>query len=407
MVTKFTIPGGRARKAAAVAVVLCVQLLYCKAMFSFYLPRVLLLFAVLIPASNAVAAFEEIEQGHPDIRVEQLFTGLGVPWGMAFIDKQRLLISSRSGRLHLADLESRSVMAVNGLPRIAAEGQGGLLDVATGPGFASDGWIYFTYSKALPDGNATTLARARLDGQQLRQWQDLLVTDSAASGGRHFGSRIAFDEQGYLYFGVGDRGERDPAQDLSNHIGSILRLHLDGSLPTDNPFIGVAGARHETWSFGHRNPQGMAYDRVNKRLWSIEHGPRGGDEINLILPGRNYGWPVISHGKEYWAPLQVGEGTSKPGMEQPHKVYIPSIAPSSLMLYDGAAFPHWRGNLFSGALKLRHLNRVEVSDTGDITGEERLLEDLGERIRNVIQGPDGFIYLSTDSGRILRIRPAT
>jgi glucose/arabinose dehydrogenase len=370
-------------------------------------PRALfLLLLIACPGFAHAAAPTIVKQGNPDFIVEQLFSGLGVPWGMALVADQRLLVTERSGQARLLDLKSGKQTTVQGLPEILAAGQGGLLDVATGPDFARDGWIYFTYCKAVGDDPATTLARARFDGARLIDWQDLLVTDSATSSGQHFGSRIAFDLQGHVYFGVGDRGERHAAQDLRNHQGTIMRLELDGSVPPDNPFSGDSSARAEAWSYGHRNPQGMAYDAQTRRLWSIEHGPRGGDEINLVLPGRNYGWPVVSHGKEYWAPLSIGEGTSKPGMQDPHKVYIPSIAPGSLMFYHGDAFPAWRGNLFAGALKLRHLNRVSLAPNGEVVGEERLLEDLGERIRALLQGPQGWIYLSTDSGRILRLRPA-
>ncbi len=394
------------------AVVLCVQLLYCKAMFTISrwqgLQRSLLsLLILLLPVSAIAQSFTRVAQENPDIRLEQLASGLGVLWGMTFVGPQRLLINERAGQARLLNLETGVTTLLSGLPGVVAEGQGGLLDVVTGPDYARDGWIYFTYSKPDRDEAATTLARARLDGLQLVDWQDLLITDSATSSRQHFGSRIAFDRDGHVFFGVGDRGDRAAAQDLSNHQGTIMRLNLDGSLPADNPFIGVADARDEIWSYGHRNPQGMAYDSDNKRLWSIEHGPRGGDEINRVLPKRNYGWPVISHGKEYWAPMAVGEGTSKAGMEQPYKVYIPSIAPGSLMLYRGAAFPKWRGSLFAGALKLRHLNRIGLSESGEVIDETRLLEDLDERIRAILEGPNGWIYLSTDSGRILRIRPAS
>jgi glucose/arabinose dehydrogenase len=279
-----------------------------------------------------------------------------------------------------------------------------LLDIAIGPP-GSEGWIYFTYSKAANSEATTALARARLDGERLVDWQDLLVTDAATGTRRHFGSRIAFDDQGHVFFGVGDRGVRDNAQNTGNHAGSIMRLDLDGSVPADNPFVGDAKVRDEIWSFGHRNPQGLLFDSPTQRLWEIEHGPRGGDEINLILEGRNYGWPVVSHGKEYWGPLAVGEATSKPGMEDPRKVYIPSIAPGSLLLYRGEAFPEWRGDLFSGALKLQHLNRISLSADGQAIAEERLLEDLGERIRALAESPEGWIYFSTDSGRIMRLRP--
>ncbi|MDH3220759.1 MAG: PQQ-dependent sugar dehydrogenase [Gammaproteobacteria bacterium] len=368
-------------------------------------PLLQLLLALVVVTPVAAQTYPEVEQDYPGIRVEQVSSGLGVPWGIAFVSPRQLLVSERSGRLRLLDIENNSIVTLSGSPGVVAEGQGGMLDVAVGPGYADDGWIYFTYSKRSGSEAATTLARARLQQTRLVDWQDLLITDTATDTRRHFGSRIAFDDQGHVFFGVGDRGKRDMAQDLGNHIGTIMRLNLDGSVPADNPFVGIAKARDEIWSYGHRNPQGLLFDRGTGRLWSIEHGPRGGDEINLIEKGRNYGWPVISYGKEYWGPVAVGEGTSKPGMEQPRKVYIPSIAPGSLMLYRGDAFPAWRGSLFAGALKLQHINRVALSETAEATAEERILGDLGERIRALIQGPDDFIYFSTDSGRILRIRP--
>ncbi len=358
-------------------------------------------------AANPLAAqqFREIEQGYPGVRVEQLFSDLGIPWGMAFISSQQLLVTERSGRMRLLDIKNLASVDLSGMPEVVAEGQGGMLDVAVGPNYDSDGWIYFTYSKPSNGEAATTLARARLDQNRLVNWQDLLVTDTATDERKHYGSRIAFDDNGHVFFGVGDRGKRDLAQDLSNHIGTIMRLNLDGSVPSDNPFYGNTGTRVEIWSFGHRNPQGLVFDTQTSRLWEIEHGPRGGDEINLIEKGHNYGWPVISHGKEYWGPVSIGEGTSKPGMEQPRKVYIPSIAPGSLMLYRGDAFPEWHGNLLAGALKLTHLNRITISESGMAIGEERILEDLNERIRALALSPEGWIYFSTDSGRILRMLP--
>ena len=353
----------------------------------------------------AAQQFREIEQGYPGIRVEEVVNGLGIPWGMAFISPHQILITERAGRVLLLDINKFAFVDLRNAPEVVAEGQGGMLDVAVGPNFESEGWIYFTYSKRSSGEAATTLARARLGQNQLVDWQDLLVTDTATDKRQHFGSRIAFDANGHVFFGVGDRGKRSMAQDLSNHIGTIMRLNLDGSVPSDNPYFGIPGTRSEVWSFGHRNPQGLAFDVPTSRLWEIEHGPRGGDEINLITKARNYGWPVISHGKEYWGPIAVGEGTSKPGMEQPRKVYIPSIAPGSLIMYQGDAFPEWRGNLFAGALKLRHLNRIELSEPGQVINEERILEDLNERIRALAISPEGLIYFSTDSGRILRILP--
>ena len=390
------------------ALVLCAPLLYCKAMSTrkrstCWCGLPWLLFA-LLPAL-AQAEIRQLDSGYPGVRAEQLVRGLGVPWGMTFVSPSEILLTERRGRVRLFDIQSLVLREVEGAPDVVAAGQGGLLDVAVGPGYAEDGWIYFTYSKPVDGEAATTLSRAQLEGSRLGNWQELLVTDSVTNSSRHFGSRITFDERGHVFFGVGDRGERDLAQDTRNHIGAVIRLRLDGSIPSDNPFVDNPAVRDEIWSFGHRNPQGLIYDQPTRRLWLIEHGPRGGDEINLVLPGRNYGWPIISYGKEYWGPLAVGEGTHKDGMEQPVKYYDPSIAPGSLMLYRGSAFLDWQGNLFSGALKLRHLNRVPLSAAGQATGEERLLEGLGERIRALIEGPDGLIYLSTDSGQILRLSP--
>ena len=347
----------------------------------------------------------EVSHDIPGVVVEQLAQNLGIPWGMTFLSSNQLLFSERAGQLKVLDLNDLGITRLENVPTVAAIGQGGMLDVAVGPDYARNGWIYITYSKAVSSGAATTLARTRITKNRLSDWQDLLVTDSASDGGRHFGSRITFDDQGHVFFGVGDRGERDPAQELGNHMGSIMRLNLDGGIPQDNPFVGKPSARDEIWSYGHRNPQGLFYHRATQRLWSIEHGPRGGDEINLVHRGLNYGWPVISHGKEYWGPVSIGEGTSKAGMEQPLKVYIPSIAPGSLIVYTGDAFPQWRGNLFAGALKLEHLNRVTLSRTGRPVDEERLLEDFDERIRALLESVEGWIYLSTDSGKILRLKP--
>ncbi|MBT4265968.1 MAG: PQQ-dependent sugar dehydrogenase [Deltaproteobacteria bacterium] len=338
-------------------------------------------------------------------QVNQIASVNNVPWGMVFISPSDILFTERSGRIAILNRQSESIRPVSGGPEVMSSGQGGLLDVAVAPGYVPGDWIYFTYSKQQKGRGVTKLARARLDRYQLVDWRDVLITKSASGTSRHFGSRIAFDGTGHLYFTVGDRGVRPNGQNLTTHAGSILRLHLDGRVPENNPFVKQHDALPEIWSYGHRNPQGIAYDMNTHRLWAIEHGPRGGDEINLILPGRNYGWPIISHGKEYWSPAQVGEGTEKEGMEQPVKVYIPSIAPGSLILYSGKAFRSWKGNLLAGALKLTHLNRVTLDKAGRAVSEERLLESLGERIRGLIESPEGWLYLSTDSGLILSLRP--
>ena len=351
-------------------------------------------------------------------QVTQVATGLGIPWGMSFQSENEILFTERKGRLGIVNIDSGEVNYLSGLPEIIANGQGGLMDVAKPINNEIADWTYFTYVKPIDAaGNGeTTLARAHISKDGIFDWQDLLVTHSlfgvifdvtgiAWGSDRHFGSRIAFDNT-HLYFSIGDRGNRPNGQNLETHAGSILRLNVDGSVPQDNPFVDVKGARNEIWSYGHRNPQGLFWDGVNQRLWSIEHGPRGGDELNLIERGANYGWPIISYGKEYASFRSVGEGTHKEGMEQPKKFYIPSIAPGSLMQYTGEAFPEWQGDLFAGALKLRHINRIELDQEGNTIAEERLMEDLNERIRALLQSPEGWIYFSTDSGNIYVIKPS-
>jgi glucose/arabinose dehydrogenase len=366
----------------------------------------LLCLLALLPLQSYAASPQLIKSENVTFTLEKITDGLGIPWGMAFISNTRLLITEREGSIKLLDTQSNSFIPVQGAPAVLAKGQGGLLDVAVPPDFTAGDWIYFTFVRDKDGEGVTVLARAKLDANKLVQWQDLLETQSATGTGFHFGSRIAFDETGHVYFGVGDRGERPNSQELTNHAGSVMRLFRDGRVPQDNPFTQRTDALPEIWSYGHRNPQGMAYDSTHKSLWLIEHGPRGGDEINLVLPGRNYGWPVISYGKEYWGPLAVGEGTHREGMEQPIKQYTPSIAPGSLLLYTGDAFPGWRGNLFAGALKLQHINRITLSADGKAIGEERLLEDLKQRIRALAQGPKGWLYFSTDSGEIYVMKPA-
>jgi len=339
------------------------------------------------------------------LRLEQVSAELGIPWGLSFISARHLLVTDRNGPIRRVDIETGKTTLLKNTPEVLAEGQGGMLDVAISPRFKKDGWIYFTYVKGIDGLGATALARAKLNDDTFTNWQDLLVSRSVTTTSHHYGSRIAFDDEGHVYFGVGDRGVRENAQDLSNHVGSIMRLNLDGSVPDDNPHKQNKKLLPEVWSYGHRNPQGMAYDSETKRLWSIEHGPRGGDEINLIKPGVNYGWPKISYGKEYWGPFAAGEATHAPGMAQPVKFFDPSIAPGSLLIYNAEAFPGWRGNLLSGALKLQHINRIVLSEKGEFIKEERLLEDLGERVRALALDYQGWVYFSTDSGKLYRLRP--
>ena len=356
-----------------------------------------------LPVAAAVPT--TIQSESMSLRLEQVTDGLGIPWGMTFLSANQLLVTEREGSVRRIDIDSGHVSQLDNVPAVLADGQGGLLDVALSPDYTKDGWIYFTYVKDIDGKGVTVLARAKLTAESFSDWQELLVTKSTTDTTHHYGSRITFDDSGHVYFSVGDRGVRDNAQNLANHAGAIMRLNLDGSIPADNPFSTNRQLLPEVWSFGHRNPQGMAFDAKNHRLWSIEHGPRGGDEINLIQAGANYGWPIISYGKEYWGPVAVGEGTHRKGMEQPVKVYIPSIAPGSLLLYSADALPGWKGNLFAGALKLQHINRIVLSEQGEVIKEERLLEDLAERIRALAQSPQGWLYFSTDSGKIYRLRP--
>lgn len=331
--------------------------------------------------------------------VEKIASLNGVPWGLSSVDSQYLLITERKGKISLLDLKSKLVKPLFSPPDVVAMGQGGLLDVAKSP--FEDNAFYFTFSTASKNAIETALAKAYLKDQQLVNWQVLFTSHSGSNGGRHFGSRITFDEQS-LYLSIGDRGERDNGQDLSTHAGSILRLTPDGQPAVDNPFISDKQIQDEIWSYGHRNPQGLFYDALSKHLWSIEHGPRGGDEINLIKRKANYGWPITSHGKEYWGPLAVGEGLEKEGIESPHKVYIPSIAPGSIVLYRGNLHPSLNGKLLAGALKLTHINILTLEGE-EIIAEQRVLEHLGERIRDIELGPKGEIYFSTDSGNIYHL----
>lgn len=361
-------------------------------------------FKSLILSLMLVVSNQAWSQAKVVFQVETLATGLGVIWAMEFLDEHTLIFTVRSGRVGIMDSETQDVRWLSGLPPIHTQGQGGLLDVKASPNYLQDQWLYFTYSHPLANSAVTALARAQLDGDKLVNWQDLILTQSSSNSHQHWGSRIAFDHQGHVFFGIGDRGIRDESQNTLSHTGSILRLTLDGDIPQDNPFVNNPDVLDEIWSFGHRNPQGMAFDSARQQLWSNEHGPRGGDEINLIERGQNYGWPEVSQGKEYWGPVAIG-ATHKDGMIDPIKVFTPSIAPGSLLVYSGRAFPQWQGHFFSGALALRHLNRVVIDQQYKAVEEERLLEELNERIRALAEDTAGRIYFSTDSGQIKRLVP--
>ena len=331
--------------------------------------------------------------------------GLEHPWALAFLPDGRMLVTERPGRLRVI-AGGRVQAPVAGVPQVVARGQGGLLDVALHPDYGHNGWLYLSYAAAGPRGAHTAVLRARLDGDRLVDQRVIFAGNNTASSSHHFGSRLAFDDDGKLYVTVGERGDSDKAQELDSHNGTTVRLNDDGSVPGDNPFVDTAGARPEIYSYGHRNPQGMARHPGTGAIWLHEHGPKGGDEINIVRPGVNYGWPVITYGRAY-SGFSIGEGTRKRGMAQPLWYWVPSIAPSGMAFYTGDRFPGWRGSLFVGALKDQLLSRLDVAG-GKIVAEERILTGVIGRIRDVRQGPDGLIYLLTDNGddALYRLEPA-
>jgi glucose/arabinose dehydrogenase len=351
-----------------------------------------------------VAADEPIVSEQATFELVTVASGLDHPWGMAFLPEGGVLITERDGALRL--LKGGALEPVAGVPEVAASGQGGLLDVALHPDFASNRFVYLSYAGPGEDGAATTVARARLGDGALDELEVIFRAAPEIRSSKHFGSRLLFDRAGYLYVTAGERGSGARAQDLSQHPGSVLRLNDDGSVPEDNPFVGRAGALPEIFAYGHRNPQGMALHPETGAIWTQEHGPRGGDEVNIERPGANYGWPVITYGIDY-SGAPVGEGTHKEGMEQPVHYWVPSIAPSGMAFYTGDAFPEWQGDLFVGALKFELLVRLEL-DGERVVAEERLLEGEIGRIRDVEVGPDGFLYVLTDEsdGGLYRLEPA-
>ncbi|WP_047396150.1 PQQ-dependent sugar dehydrogenase [Chitinibacter sp. ZOR0017] len=348
---------------------------------------------------------------HP-LQVSILAQGLAHPWGLAFLPDGRMLVTERPGRLRLisrsGELDPRSI---GGLPPIAVIGQGGLLDVAVHPDFARNRWVYLAYSGPEGQGYATQVVRGRLSegaaGPRLDNLQQIYRQRPGSSAGQHFGARLAFDPQGFLYITQGDRGDMQRAQRPDDLAGKIIRLHDDGRFPADNPWASSKDARAMIYSLGNRNVQGAAIHPRTGELWATEHGPQGGDELNIIRAGRNYGWPVITYGRNYGLGTAIGEGTHKSGMTQPQYQWTPSIAPSGLAFYQGNAFPGWRGNLLLGALKYQMLVRLEL-DGERVVHEERLLKDQFGRIRDVRVGPDGLVYLLTDEddGKLLQLAPA-
>ena len=360
--------------------------------------------------TTASAAPQTYPSSAGNLTVETIATGLANPWALAFLPDGRLVVTERAGRMRIVGKDGKLSSPLAGVPQVAARGQGGLHDVVLDHDYAQNNTIYFCFAEPVDGGARTALARAKLIDGATPQLDDVKVIfhqDGPLSRGNHFGCRIVQTPDGNLFLTMGDHFTyRNEAQNLANHLGKIVRIRPDGSVPPDNPFVNRTGAKPEIWSYGHRNSQGAAINPQTGKLWEHEHGPRGGDEINIPEAGKNYGWPVIGYGIDYDG-TKIHESTQKAGMEQPIRYWVPSIAPSGMAFYTGDLLPTWRGSLFVGALAGQILVRLELK--GDKVGsEERLLRTLNERIRDVRMGPDGALWLATDNsaGRILRLAPA-
>ncbi|CAG0948901.1 Aldose sugar dehydrogenase YliI [Methylophilaceae bacterium] len=343
------------------------------------------------------------QTGVEKVHVQTITDELNSPWSLAFLPDGRMLVTEKPGSLRIIENGKLVPQPVAGVPKVVDSGQGGLLDVALHPRYSENGWIYLTYSARGQGGSGLEVFRGKLAGNQLVEGKVIFRQSPKINSNKHFGSRIVFDREGYLYVTMGERGEQDRAQKLGEHIGKVVRLMDDGTVPKDNPFIGKAGALPEIYSYGHRNVQGAAIHPVTGAIWTNEHGPQGGDEINILKAGTNYGWPVITYGVNYFTGTKIGEGTHKPGMAQPLYKWVPSIAPSSMAFYTGDKFPGWKGSLFVGSMKFQTLVRLTL-DGDRVASEERLLDGIG-RLRDVRQGPDGLLYLLT-SDRLLQLQPA-
>jgi glucose/arabinose dehydrogenase len=374
--------------------------------------RLSIAFAVALIALPAGAGAQTYQSSAGALSVTTVASGLVHPWALAFLPDGRMLVTERPGRMRIVTPDGKLSAPLQGVPKMFAVSQGGLHDVVLDRGFAQNKTIYFCFAEPVAEGartgGRTALARATLAGDRLDGVKVIFHQHGPLSSGNHFGCRIAQTADDNLFLTMGEHfTDRDEAQNLSGHLGKIVRIRPDGSVPSDNPFVGRSDAKPEIWSFGHRNSQGAAIHPVTGKLWENEHGPRGGDEVNIPQPGKNYGWPVICYCVNYDG-TPVGSGkAAMPGMEQPIKYWVPSIAPSGMAFYHGDLFPAWKGSLFVGALVAKMLVRLSL-DGETVTGEERLLRDLGERIRDVRNGPDGALYLLTDNsnGRILRVAPA-
>ena len=335
--------------------------------------------------------------------LQPVVEGLNIPWGMAFLPDGSLLVTEKEG--NLIHVKNNSKTIIKGVPEVYLRGQGGLLDIALHPNYKDNGWIYLTYALADGQGSAgnTALMRAKIDNNTQVSHELLYKATPNTTKGVHFGSRITFDNDGYLYFSIGDRGDHDlNPQDLSRDGGKIYRLHDDGQIPVDNPFFNTSDAKKAVYSYGHRNPQGMIKHPETGAIWTHEHGPKGGDEINIIKKGKNYGWPIITYGINY-SGTPITDVTEMEGMEQPLYYWVPSIAPSGMAFVTSSVYPQWKGSLLVGSLSFQYLERLEIKDN-KVVSREKLLVDIG-RVRNVVQGPDGYIYVAIEGTGIVKLVP--
>ena len=366
--------------------------------------------AIILFLALASARCEVIDSSSHRFRVETIADGLDHPWAVAQLPDGRFLVTERRGRLLLIDKPGAAPREVAGVPVVVARGQGGLLDVALHPGYAENGWIYLAYSKPVGEGSLTAIARGKLQDDRLTELEMIFdpPSDQATGSGSHFGCRMAFDGRGHIFFSIGDRGGPTNADNLAQNLGSVTgkihRLHDDGRVPADNPFVSRKDAMPSIWAYGSRNAQGLVHDTGSGRLWETEHGPRGGDELNIIRKGANYGWPLAGYGINY-SGTTITKNESLPGMEDPVVQWTPVIAASGLALYRGDKFPRWRGNLFAGGLASEKLVRLELSDA-TVAEQEIVLQDTG-RIRDVRSFDDGFLYVVYDEpGKVVRLVPA-
>ncbi len=346
-----------------------------------------------------------VESEHGKLRLELVTDSITIPFAMAFIDDKTMIASNRPfGEMILVNIENGNKTKVKGVPAVNNRGDGGLLDILPHPQYKTNHELFFVYSFMEDSLYSLAVVRATLEGDSLINQKRLFTAQPLFKRASFYGSRLLFQD-GYLFISTGvDVTKQDSSQVLTNHLGKIMRIKEDGSVPEDNPFVNVPGARPEIWCYGTRNAQGLTINPFTNEIWEHEHGPKGGDEINIIQKGKNYGWPVITYGKEYDDTL-IGKGlTQKEGMEQPFHYYVPSIAPSGMVFYTGDKYPAWKGNLFIGSMVLMHLNRLTIRD-GLVVNEERILKGMNWRVRNVIQGPDGYLYIGVDGGMILKILP--